>query len=320
MATKKKAASKKATKKPAKSSSAASLSVRQRTDPEVAQLLERLAEAIPTPRCELDHKDAWTLLIATILSAQSTDKIINTVTPDLFRRWPTPQALADAPREEVEEAVHRTGFFRNKAKSIQNCCKALVEEHGGEVPADMAKLVKLPGVARKTANVVLGVAFGIPSGVVVDTHVARLSRLLGLSESSKPEQIERDLCDRLPEQLWVEGGHRILLHGRYLCTAKKPDCVQCPINELCPSRQAAPEGSWHERAVYEQRLLSPAAVPLRPESGPDLVHSARVSASAEPLDGLADGIERGVVELHDNGLGRSLCQSHELRGFVHACK
>jgi endonuclease-3 len=229
---------------------------RLRKDSEVAELMERLAEAIPNPRCELDHSDAWTLLIATILSAQSTDKIINTVTPELFRRWPTPAALAAAPREEVEQAVHRTGFFRNKAKAIQECSRAIVERHGGEVPADMGELVKLPGVARKTANVVLGIAFGIPSGIAVDTHVVRISGLLGLSHATKPEQIERDLCDRLPEQLWIEGGHRLLLHGRYLCTARKPDCVRCPINELCPSRQADPEGSWQQRAGHEQALVA----------------------------------------------------------------
>ena len=191
-------------------------------------------------------------LIATILSAQSIDRTINTVTPALFERWPGPAELAAAAREDVEKAVHKTGFFRNKAKSIQLCSQALVDEHGGEVPRDMDALVALPGVARKTANVVLGIAYGIPAGVVVDTHVGRISRLLGLTHEGKPEKVERDLMDRLPEALWIEGGHRLLLHGRYHCVARKPDCAQCPLNELCPSRQAEAEGGdWEQRAAAE---------------------------------------------------------------------
>jgi len=231
----------------------------QRSDTELSDLLTRLTAAIPSPQCELVHRDGWTLLIATILSAQSTDRIINSITPELFRRWPTPADLAAAAREEVEKVVHRSGFFRNKAKSIQNCSQALVEHHGGQVPRDIEQLVELPGVARKTANVVLGVAYGIASGVVVDTHVRRVSQLLGLTGSDKPEQIERDLQDQLPRQLWIEGGHRILLHGRYLCLAKKPDCQRCPLNELCSARRAAPAGTWEERAAYEASLFGGAA-------------------------------------------------------------
>ena len=232
---------------------------KRRTDDELGELLTRLTAAVPSPQCELDHTDAWTLLIATILAAQSTDKTINTVTPELFRRWPTPAELAAAPREEVEKAVYRTGFFRNKAKAIQACSQALVDRHGGEVPRDIDEMVKLPGVARKTANVVLGVAYGIASGVVVDTHVKRVARLLGLTDSDKPERIERDLQEQLPEQLWIEGGHRILLHGRYLCLAKKPDCQRCALNELCSERQAEPEGDWQERAAHEAGLFTWAA-------------------------------------------------------------
>ncbi|MGE3173662.1 MAG: endonuclease III [Planctomycetota bacterium] len=217
----------------------------------VRELLQRLTAAIPDPRCELDHDSPWTLLIATILSAQSTDRTVNTVTPELFRRWPTPAALAAAPREEVEQVVHRTGFFRNKAKAIQACSMELVARHAGEVPRDMAALCELPGVARKTANVVLGVACGIAAGIVVDTHVARVSRLLGLTASDKPEQIERDLCALLPQDRWIDGGHRLLLHGRYLCLAKAPDCEQCPLNELCPERGAEPAGTWRQRAAGE---------------------------------------------------------------------
>lgn len=234
----------------------------RRTDDELSELLTRLTAAVPSPQCELDHRDAWQLLTATILAAQSTDKIINTVTPELFRRWPTPADLAAAPREDVEKAVFRTGFFRNKAKAIQNCSQALVDHHGGEVPRTIEEMVKLPGVARKTANVVLGVAYGISSGIVVDTHVKRVARLLGMTDSDRPEQIERDLQEQLPEQLWIEGGHRILLHGRYLCLAKKPDCARCPLNELCSARQAEPEGSWQDRATHEASLFV-----YRPGSG-----------------------------------------------------
>ena len=151
----------------------------------------RLATAIPQPRCELDHRDAWTLLIATILSAQSTDRTVNSVTPLLFSKWPTPETLAAAPREEVETVVHRTGFFRNKAKAIQGASLAIHTQHGGKVPTDMAALMQLPGVARKTANVVLGVAFRIPAGIVVDTHVMRTSQRLGLTAAAAAEKVER---------------------------------------------------------------------------------------------------------------------------------
>jgi endonuclease-3 len=221
----------------------------------LSPVLGRLAAAIPEPRCELDHRDAWTLLMATILSAQSTDRTVNSVTPALFASWPTPRALAGAPRGEVEQAVHRTGFFRNKAKAIQECSRELCERHGGEVPRTLAALVELPGVARKTANVVLGVAWRIAEGVVVDTHVTRVARRLGFTEEDKPEAIERDLMAALPRAQWIDGGHRLLLHGRYLCTAREPQCAQCPLNELCPSRAAPAQGSWEMRASRERDLV-----------------------------------------------------------------
>ncbi|MEC7726378.1 MAG: endonuclease III [Planctomycetota bacterium] len=223
--------------------------------PALPALLARLERAIPTPRCELDHRDGWTLLIATILSAQSTDKMINTVTPALFERWPTPEALASAPREEVEQAVHRTGFFRNKAKAIQGASLAIHTEHGGEVPRDLDTLVKLPGVARKTANVVLGIAYGIPSGIAVDTHVSRVSQRLALTAEKNPEKVERALCELLDQDQWIGTGHRILLLGRYVCLAKNPDCANCPINELCPSRAADPLGPWEDRAAHSAVLV-----------------------------------------------------------------
>ena len=218
---------------------------------------QRLAVAIPEPRCELEHKDAWTLLIATILSAQSTDRTVNTVTPLLFEKWPAPEALASARREDVEQVVHRTGFFRNKTKAIQGASLAIHTEHGGEVPRDLADLVKLPGVARKTANLVLGVAFGIASGIVVDTHVTRVSRRLALSGQKTADKVERDLCALFDQEQWIEAGHRLLLLGRYVCLAKSPDCENCPLNEICPSKAAEPLGSWRDRARHaEARIAS----------------------------------------------------------------
>ena len=216
----------------------------------------RLATAIPQPRCELDHRDAWTLLIATILSAQSTDRTVNSVTPLLFSKWPTPETLAAAPREEVETVVHRTGFFRNKAKAIQGASLAIHTLHGGQVPTDMAALLQLPGVARKTANVVLGVAFRIPAGIVVDTHVMRTSQRLGLTVAATPEKVEQELCALFPQPQWIEIGHRLLLLGRYVCLAKGPKCEDCPLFELCPSRQGQALGQWEQRAEHTKQIVS----------------------------------------------------------------
>lgn len=226
-------------------------------DPDrVREVLRRLRTAIPAPRCELDHADPWQLLVATILSAQSTDRTVNSVTPDLFARWPTPADLAAAPRAEVEQAVHRTGFFRNKAKAIQGASAAIAALHGGQVPQDMAALLELPGVARKTANVVLGTAYGIATGIVVDTHVTRVAQKLGLTDATDPVRIETQLCELVPRRSWVDTGHRLLLHGRYVCLAKGPRCLDCPLNELCPSRQADPQGSWNERARWERERVA----------------------------------------------------------------
>jgi endonuclease-3 len=224
---------------------------------DAAEVQTRLAKAIPLPRCELDHKDAWTLLIATILSAQSTDRTVNTVTPVLFEKWPTPEALATAPREEVEQVVHRTGFFRNKAKAIQGASLAIHQNHGGQVPREMAALLQLPGVARKTANVVLGVAFRIPAGIVVDTHVMRTSQRLGLATGKTADRVEQELCARFPREQWIDIGHRLLLLGRYVCLAKEPRCEDCPLCELCPSRRTQPLGNWQDRAAHVQQGLEP---------------------------------------------------------------
>ncbi len=221
----------------------------------MGEVSARLAVAIPVPKCELDHRDGWTLLIATILSAQSTDRTVNTVTPVLFAKWPTPELLAAAPRLEVEVVVHRTGFFRNKAKAIQGASLVIAEQHGGEVPRDMATLLQLPGVARKTANVVLGVAYRIAAGVVVDTHVMRVSQRLGLTTAKTADKVEQDLCARLPRDQWIDGGHRLLLLGRYVCLAKGPVCQDCPLFEICPSREGAALGSVAERAAATRALV-----------------------------------------------------------------
>jgi endonuclease-3 len=249
MATKKKTPAKKAAKakQPAKPKQKAAIA----GGAPAKDVAERLEKAVPEPVCELKHKSAFQLLIATILSAQSTDKTVNAVTPDLFARWPTPAALAAAPQEEVETVVKRTGFFRNKAKAIRGTAAALVAAHGGEVPRSLDEMVTLPGVARKTANVVLGTAYGIPSGFVVDTHVMRVANRLGLTSHDDPRDIERDLCAQFPQRDWVDMGHRILLHGRYTCLAKAPMCSVCPLNELCPSREGGPEHTWQERARGE---------------------------------------------------------------------
>lgn len=218
---------------------------------ESSELRARLALALPEPRCELDFASAWQLLIATILSAQSTDARVNLVTPALFRRYPTPAALGAAPQEAVEELVKSTGFFRNKARAIREASQTLATRFAGEVPRDMEALMSLRGVARKTANLVLGTAHGLATGIVVDTHVARVARRLGLTRASEPEGIERDLCASFPREEWVATGHRLVLHGRYVCSARAPRCAECALNELCPARAAAAQGTLAARASAE---------------------------------------------------------------------
>lgn len=218
------------------------------------EVRRRLRRALPTPVVELRFEDAWQLLVATILAARNTDANVNRVTPALFARYPTPGALADAPQEDVEPLVRSTGFFRNKARAIRNVSRAIVEIHGGEVPRDMRSLVALPGVARKTANVVLGSAHGIAGGIVVDVHGTRLSNRLGLVAEGEndPVEIEKVLCALFPRGDWVDMGHRFTLHGRYVCTARKPACAACPLAEVCPSSAAPPEGRWTRRADAER--------------------------------------------------------------------
>jgi endonuclease-3 len=198
------------------------------------KVLELLASAYPEARCELTFANPYQLLVATILSAQCTDARVNQVTPAFFARFPNPQALAQAAQEEVEELIKSTGFYRNKAKALLGMAKALVEKHGGEVPASMEELVQLPGVGRKTANVVLGTAFGLATGIVVDTHVARVSRRLGLATQAQPEGIEQELMALFPQESWIDLSHRLILHGRYVCQARKPQCQRCTLQPVCP--------------------------------------------------------------------------------------
>jgi endonuclease III len=203
-----------------------------------AHLYDVLAASYPGAHCALDHRNAFELLAATILSAQCTDKRVNMVTPVLFARYPDATALAAAKQEDVEEIIRSTGFFRNKAANLIAMAGALVDRHGGEVPADMDALVALPGVGRKTANVVLGNAFGRNEGIVVDTHVSRLSRRLGLTADSDPVKIESSLIPLFARDRWTMLSHLLIEHGRQVCDAKKPRCAECPLLELCPS--AAP--------------------------------------------------------------------------------
>ncbi|HEY5895038.1 MAG TPA: endonuclease III [Chthoniobacterales bacterium] len=200
-----------------------------------ARLVERFPGIYPEAHCELDHKNPLQLLVATILSAQCTDKRVNMVTPALFAAYPTAKALAEAPQEDIERLIASTGFFRNKAKNIRAAAQEIVATHGGEVPRSMDALTALPGVGRKTANVVLGNAFGIEEGVVVDTHVARLSKRLGLTRETDPVKIERELMKLVPRKDWTNFSHWLIWHGRRRCFARKPDCAGCEIADICPS-------------------------------------------------------------------------------------
>ncbi len=203
-----------------------------------AEIVRRLRELYPEAAAELDYRNPFQFLIAVILSAQTTDVTVNRVTPELFRRYPTPHALAAAPQLEVEEVIRQTGFFRSKARAIRETAAQLIHDFDGEVPRTMPELLRLRGVARKTANVVLGEAFGIPSGVVVDTHVKRLSQRLGLSRATDPVKIERDLTDTLDQDDWIFAGIAVIWHGRRVCDARTPDCEGCVLNDICPSSTA----------------------------------------------------------------------------------
>ncbi len=201
----------------------------------IKKILDLLAAAYPNAECALIHKDAWQLLVATILSAQCTDARVNIVTPVLFKRFPTPADLAAAPIDEIKEIIRTTGFYNNKAKSIQGAAKKIIADFNGKVPRTMEELLTVPGAARKTANVVLGVAYKLAVGVVVDTHVLRLSRRLELTTETTPEKVEQDLMKIIPQDHWIAFSHELIHHGRNICIARKPRCVDCTLEKVCNS-------------------------------------------------------------------------------------
>jgi endonuclease III len=222
---------------PAKAKVARAKTPRGRYDPlapeRVQDILNRLDQRYPNVRCALLHNNAWELLIATILSAQCTDVMVNKVTPGLFQKYPTPKAMAAATPEQLEPDLRPTGFYRNKAKSVVGASRAIMENFGGQVPDEMDKLLTLPGVARKTANVVLGSWFGKSVGIVVDTHVHRISRRLELTKADDPKNIEQDLMTVIPQAKWIDFSHQIIHHGRALCIARRPKCAECPLEDIC---------------------------------------------------------------------------------------
>ncbi|HWZ12636.1 MAG TPA: endonuclease III [Acidobacteriaceae bacterium] len=206
----------------------------------IAEILKRLQAAYPDAVCALHHKNAWELMVATILSAQCTDTRVNLVTPTLFKLYPTPKAMSTATPAAIEEIIRSTGFFRNKTKSLLGAAKLITQEYGGEVPQTMEALLKVPGVARKTANVVLGSWYEIADGIVVDTHVYRISRRLDLTTSETAEKVEADLMRVIPRDRWIDFSHEVILHGRAICLARKPKCMECPLENLCYS----PDKTW----------------------------------------------------------------------------
>src|SRR5579871_3670286 len=221
------------------------------TETRVREIVQRLEKAYPKAKCALLHENPFQLLVATILSAQCTDVRVNMVTPELFRLYPTPQALAAATPEEIEPVIRTTGFFRNKAKSIVGSAKKLMGDFGGKVPDDMDKLLTVPGVARKTANVVLGTWFRKAVGVVVDTHVHRISRRLELTKGDEPKSIEQDLMRAIPQNRWIDFSHLIIHHGRAVCMARKPKCAECTLEELCH----AGDKTWSTVDIHKSAKL-----------------------------------------------------------------
>ena len=203
----------------------------------VRDVVKLLTRIYPDAHCELNYRSPYELLVATILSAQCTDAQVNLVTPALFERFPSARELADANPDELENMIRSTGFFRNKTRSLLGMARAVVERHGGEIPSTMEELRLLPGVGRKTANVVLGNAFGVNEGVTVDTHVARLSNLLGLTRETDPVKIEQDLMEQVPRKGWTMFSHLLIWHGRRICIARRPRCGECILNDICPSAQ-----------------------------------------------------------------------------------
>jgi endonuclease-3 len=207
----------------------------------IAAILKALDEAYPNVECALTHRTPWELLVATILSAQCTDVRVNMVTPELFRRFPTPAAMAKATLPQLEALIRTTGFFRNKAKSIQGAARKIISDFAGQVPETLAELITIPGAARKTANVVLGVSFGKAEGVVVDTHVFRIARRLGLAKGETPQKVEQELMQVIPQDRWIAFSHQLIHHGRQVCVARKPKCDRCNLEQLCHSK----DKTWH---------------------------------------------------------------------------
>jgi endonuclease III len=207
----------------------------------IAAILKALDEAYPDVKCALTHRSPWELLVATILSAQTTDVRVNMVTPELFKRFPTPAAMAKATLPQLEAIIRTTGFFRNKAKSIRGAARKIVSDFGGQVPRTLAELITIPGAARKTANVVLGVSFGKAEGIVVDTHVFRIAHRLGLAKGDTPQKVEQELMRVIPKNHWIAFSHQLIHHGRQVCIARKPKCQICSLEQLCHSR----DKTWH---------------------------------------------------------------------------
>jgi endonuclease-3 len=231
-------------KKSAPKTTTKKLSPTQRGDlapDRIAGILKALDEAYPDVECALTHHSPWELLVATILSAQCTDVRVNMVTPELFKRFPTPAAMSKATLPQLEALIRTTGFFRNKAKSIQGAARKVVEEFGGKVPQTLAELITIPGAARKTANVVLGVSFGKAEGIVVDTHVFRIARRLGLAKGDTPQKVEQELMRIIPQARWIDFSHQLIHHGRQVCIARKPKCDRCNLEQLCHSK----DKTWH---------------------------------------------------------------------------
>ena len=199
-----------------------------------AKVNRRLTHAYPDAKCSLDFRSPLQLLVAAVLSAQCTDQRVNQVTKELFAKYGGASDYARVALSELEEDIRSTGFFRNKAKSIKGCCQQLLDEHDGRVPREMEQLVALPGIGRKTANVILGTAYEVACGVVVDTHVGRISRRLGLTRQKNPEKIEQELMEQFPQEVWTSLSHRMIYHGRAVCTARKPKCEKCPLGDICP--------------------------------------------------------------------------------------
>jgi endonuclease-3 len=245
-------------------------------------VIDRLERAHPDAACALTHEDPFQLLVATILSAQCTDARVNLVTPELFRRYPDAAAMSRATQADLEKLVRTTGFFRNKSKSIRGASERLIEAFGGTVPRTMDELLTLPGVARKTANVVLGVGHGLAEGIVVDTHVARVSRRLGLSRARNAVEIERELMQKVPRDKWILFSHLLIFHGRRVCTARKPECEACVVLELCPS------GPYYLRGKvppWDRRAAEPPSEPKR--RGTARKPARRVAAKKSPKKGAA---------------------------------